>query len=130
MYCIDSKIMLRHLKNITELVMYASVSCGLAFFSRLFPAFYFPILLLRLGVFGYCAYVIGRAENNRDLALVLGGAMFIGLIGGNWDYLEVWFRFNQEYVSKLFTVSVFIITTLLGCLFYFRSLVNGRASKK
>ena len=122
--------MFRHLKNITELVLYTSVSCGLAFFGRLFPAFYFPILLLRLGVFGYCAYVIGRAENNRDLAFVLGGAMFIGLIGGNWDWIEVWFRFNQEYVSKLVTVTIFIITTLLGFSLYFRGAFNGRASKK
>lgn len=122
--------MIRHLKNITELVMYASVSCGLAFFSRLFPAFFFPVLLLRLAVLAYCFYVIGTAENNRDLALVLGGAIFIGLIGGNWDYLEIWFRFNQENLSKLITVIVFIITTLLGFTLYFKGVLNGQSSKK
>jgi hypothetical protein len=122
--------MFRHLKNITELVMYASVSCGLAFFARLFPAFYFPIVLLRLAVFAYCFYVIGTAENNRSLAFVLGGAMFIGLIGGNWDYLEVWFRFNQENLSKLITVGIFIITTLLGFYLYFNGVFNEQSSKK
>lgn len=124
------KVMFRHLKNITELVMYASVSCGLAFFGRLFPAFYFPIILLRLGVSCYCFYVIGTTENNRELAFILGGAMFIGLIGGNWDYIEVWFRFNQELVSKLITVTVFIFTTLLGGLIYFKGQMYGRTSKK
>lgn len=122
--------MIRHLKNITELILYASVSCGLAFLGRLYPAFYFPIMFLRLGVFAYCAYVIANCENNRELAFVLGGALFLGLIGGNWDYLEVYFRFNQEYLSKVMTVTLFIFTTLLGCYVYFKGLGNGTVSKK
>lgn len=56
--------MLRHLKNITELTLYASISCGLAFVGRLFPAFYFPIVLFRLGVIGYCGYVVCYQERN------------------------------------------------------------------
>lgn len=122
--------MFRHLQNITELILYASVSCGLAFFGRLFPAFYFPIMFLRLGVFAYCAYVIAGCENNRELAFVLGGALFLGLIGGNWDYLEVYFRFNQAYLSKLVMMTFFIFTTLLGSYFYFKGVLNGKASKK
>jgi len=80
--------MLRHLKNANELILYASISCGAAFIGRLYPAFYFPILLLRLGIAGYCLYVIAGAEGNRDFAILLGGALFLGLVGGYWDLIQ------------------------------------------
>lgn len=97
---------LRHLKNINELVVYASISCIAAFLGRLFPAFYFPILLLRLGVFGYCFYIISRAEGNKELAVIISGALFIGLIGGYWDLIEIYLRYKQTEIGMVLTLLI------------------------
>jgi hypothetical protein len=87
--------MIRHLSNINELVVYASLSAGAAIFSRLNPAFYFPILLLRLSVLCYAIYVIGSIQQNRPFALCLIAALILGMIGGNWDYIELQLTYNQ-----------------------------------
>ncbi len=105
--------MLRHLKNANELVLYASVSCGLAFIGRIFPAFYFPILLIRLAIFGYCAYIIAYAEGNKELAVILGGSLFIGLIGGYWDLIEVYLKFSP---SQIVTILSLVFLAVLGAL--------------
>jgi hypothetical protein len=101
---ISFKSMLRHLKNANELVLYASLSCLAAFIGRLFPAFYFPILLLRLGMFGYCFYIIAHTEGNRELAIILGGSILIGLIGGYWDLIEVYLRYKQSEIGLIITL--------------------------
>ncbi len=116
--------MLRHLQNLNELVIYASISCGAAFMGRIFPAFYYPILLLRLGVFAYCLYVIAATENNKELAIILGGALALGMIGGNWDWLEVYLRFNQELISRYVTLITCLLVATIGICIY------GKASKK
>lgn len=116
--------MLRHLQNLNELVIYASISCGAAFIGRIFPAFHSPILLLRLGVFGYCVFVIAKAEGNRELAIVLSGALVIGMIGGNWDWLEIYLQFNQELLSRYLTILICCMILVLGVLLY------GKVSKK
>lgn len=105
--------MLRHLKNANELVLYASVSCGAAFFGRVFPAFYFPILLLRLAIFGYCIYIIAHTEGNKELAVILGGSLFIGLIGGYWDLIEVYLRFDS---GKIITVISLVFLAVLAAM--------------
>ena len=92
--------MVRHLSNISELVIYASLSAGAAFFVRLNPAFYFPILLLRLSVLCYAIYVIGSIQQNRPFALCLIAALILGMIGGNWDYIELQLTYNQaEFIA-------------------------------
>jgi hypothetical protein len=102
--------MLRHLKNANELVIYASISCGAAFIGRIFPPFYFPILLLRFAIFGYCIYVIGFTEKNKELAAILGGALFIGMLGGYWDLVEVYLRFDLAKIVNIVTcISLFIL---------------------
>jgi hypothetical protein len=116
--------MLRHLQNLNELVIYASVSCGVAFIGRIFPAFHFPILLLRLGVFGYCLYVIAGTEGNKVLASLLAGALLLGMVGGNWDWLEVYLRFNQELIGRYLTIITSLLVAILGIVIY------GKASKK
>jgi len=88
--------MIRHLSNINELVIYSSLSCGAAFFVRSHPSFYFPILLLRLSILAYALYVIGSIQQNRPFALCLIAALSLGLIGGNWDYLELQLTYNQS----------------------------------
>lgn len=122
--------MLRHVKNINELVLYASISCGLAYTARLNPAFQFPILLLRLGTLGYCGYVIAIAENNKDLAIVVGGAILIGTIGGYWDLIEV----HTKYVSPETTITATLLAlTVLGTISYIlnqRSKENGKTREK
>ena len=122
--------MLRHLKNLNELVLYASISCGAAFLSRLSPAFLFPIILLRLGVLGYCLYVIATIEKNREFAMILGGALFLGMIGGYWDYLEIYVRYNQETIAKLLSLLIFVILAGIGLVVYLGGSKNGSRSIK
>lgn len=106
--------MLRHLQNANELVLYASLSCGAAFLGRILPPFYFPILLLRLGIFSYCAFVIFRAEGQRELALVIGASLFLGMLGGYWDLIEIHLRYNlAQVVTVLTSVVLFIVTGLV-----------------
>jgi CDP-diglyceride synthetase len=119
---------MRHLKNLNELVLYASVSCGCAFVGRLFPALYFPVLLLRLAIFLYCAYVIANLEQNKELTLILGSAILIGMIGGYWDLIEVWLRYDFNSIAQLITITLLFIASLLGLFIYTRN--NGKASQK
>jgi len=124
----DKKAVLRHLKNTNELVLYASFSCGAAYLGRLLPPFYFPILLLRLGIFAYCIYVVGNLEKNKEFAVILGGAIFLGMIGGYWDYLELLIKYDSpKVVSSLATAA--LLSLAIGTIIYqVRS--NGQTSKK
>lgn len=119
---------MRHLKNANELVLYAAISCGVAFIGRLVPAFYFPILLLRLGILFYCLYVIANLEKNREMATIIGSSLFIGMLGGYWDLIEVWLRYDLSAISHLITITLLFIASLLGLYIYVRS--NGQTSKK
>jgi hypothetical protein len=122
-----NKIM-RHLKNVNELVVYAVISCGVAFIGRLIPAFYFPILLLRLAILLYCLYVIANLENNKELAIIIGVSLFIGMLGGYWDLIEVWIRYDFAAISQIITILLLLIASLLGLYIYARG--NGKASEK
>jgi hypothetical protein len=119
--------MLRHLKNANELVIYATISCGAAFIGRILPAFYFPILLLRLAIFGYCIYVIGFTEKNKELAVILGGALFIGMVGGYWDLIEVYLRYD---LAKILNTITFVLLFLLFVSAMIIKVHHGKASKK
>lgn len=120
--------MLRHLKNANELILYASISCGAAFIGRMFPAFYFPILLLRLGIAGYCLYVIAGTEGNKELAILLGGALFLGMLGGYWDLIEVYLRYDAPRIISSVMLVACILLTALGIVLHFKT--NGKASKR
>lgn len=122
--------MLRHLQNLNELVIYAGLSCGAAFIARIFPAFYFPILLLRLGVLGYCVFVIAKAEGNRELAGVIGAAILLGVIGGNWDWFEVWLRFNSDQIAGVFCLVLLGCLGIVGFYLFIQGGSNGKTSKK
>lgn len=107
--------MLRHLKNSQELVLYASLSCGVGFVARLIPAFYIPILLLRLGIFVYCFWILFKAEGQKELAILIGSALLIGLIGANLDLLEIEVRYNlPSLVSRVTAVLVFLALAVVG----------------
>ena len=93
--------MLRHLKNFNELCLYASISCGLAFFARLNPAFFLPILLLRLCILIYSFFIIGRIEDNRIFGYCLGASIFVGLVGGYWDVIELNLAYNQQQIINI-----------------------------
>jgi hypothetical protein len=119
---------MRHLKNVNELVLYAVISCGVAFIGRLVPAFYFPILLLRLAIFLYCLYVIASLEKNRELAVIIGTSLFVGMLGGYWDLIEIWLRYDLSAISQLVTITLLFIASLLGLFIYVRS--HGKTSQK
>jgi hypothetical protein len=121
--------MLRHLKNANELVLYASISCGAAYLARLNPPFHFPIMLLRLGVLGYCLYIIAIAEGNKELAIIVGGSLLIGMIGGYWDLIEVHSKYvSPETTLTLTTAALAVLVTLY--ILNQRSKQDGKASKK
>jgi hypothetical protein len=119
---------MRHLKNANELVLYAAISCGAAFLGRLFPALYFPILLLRLAIFLYCIYVIAALEKNRELALIIGSSLFIGMLGGYWDLIEIWLRYDLSAIAQLITITLLFIASLLGLFIYIKG--NATTSQK
>ena len=116
--------MLRHLRNSQELVLYASISCAAAFLGRILPPFYFPILLLRLGIFAYCLFVIAKAEGNRELAIIIGSALFIGMMGGYWDLIEIHLRYNLSHVISTITAIVLFLIAGLVVVYQVRS--NGK----
>jgi hypothetical protein len=87
--------MIRHLSNINELIIYSSLSCGAAIFVRFNPAFYFPVLMLRLALLGYALYVVGNIQSNRPFAYCLLAALSLGWLGGYWDYFELQLLHNQ-----------------------------------
>ena len=120
--------MLRHLKNANELVIYASISCGAAFIGRIFPAFYFPILLLRLGISGYCLYIIAGTEGNKELAIILGGALFIGMLGGYWDLMEVWLRYDSHRIVSTVMLVGCVLLIALGIVLHVKT--NGQTRKR
>jgi hypothetical protein len=100
--------MLRHLRNATELSLYAGFSCSSAFLVRLHPSLFFPVLLLRLAILGYCWYVIAKAEGNKELATVLGAAVTLGWIGGYWDFIEVYLNYDQQTIIFWLTVMILV----------------------
>lgn len=122
--------MLRHLKNTNELILYASISCGAAFVGRLYPAFFFPILLLRIGVFAYCIYVIASLERNREMAIILGGSLFLGLVGGYWDLIEVWLRFDAERITTAVSIIAIFLAFVIGLYLQMRSMRDAKSSKR
>lgn len=106
--------MLRHLKNFNELVLYASISCGLSFFVRLNPSFFWCVLLLRLCVLGYSFYIIAGIEDNRVFGACLGASVLVGLIGGNWDWLELQLKYNQSsIISTALLIAIFPLIALI-----------------
>lgn len=122
--------MLRHLKNTNELILYASLSCGAAFVGRLYPAFFFPILLLRIGIFGYCIYVIANLERNREMAVILGSSLLLGLIGGYWDLIEVWLRFDAERITNAISLMAIFSALGIGLYLQIRSMRDGKSTKR
>ena len=122
--------MLRHLKNTNELILYASISCGAAFVGRLYPAFFFPILLLRIGVFAYCVYVIASLEKNREMAIILGGSLFLGMVGGYWDLIEVWLRFDVERITTTVSIIAIFSAFVIGLYLQMRSMRDAKSSKR
>lgn len=79
---------MNHLKMINELVLYAGISCLVAFFTRQNPVFFYPIFLLRIAIISYCWFVMPRTP----LAFVIIIALMLGWIGGYWDSIEGYFH--------------------------------------
>lgn len=121
--------MYRHLKNINELVFYAGLSCLASFIAREFPGLWVPIGLLRLGVFAYCTWLLVVAENNKVVAGLIGSSILIGGIGGYWDYIEIWLRFDNEKVSRIITIS-FCGLLALGGIVLQVYINNGKTTSK
>ena len=93
-FLIGGILMFRHLKNFNELVLYASISCGLSYFARVNPLYFYPVLLFRLCVLGYSVYIISGVEGNKVFATLLMSAVAVGLVGGYWDLIELYLRFD------------------------------------
>lgn len=96
--------MIRHLKNFQELAVYGGVSCAVAFFVRINPAFFYPVLLLRISILLYCFYIIALTENQKNIAVILSAAIFIGWLGSSWDLIEIYFNFDFEGILTQATV--------------------------
>jgi hypothetical protein len=115
--------MIRHLKNFNELSLYAGVSCAFAFFVRLNPAFFYPVLLLRISILLYCFYIIALTENEKSIAVILGAAIFIGWLGGYWDLFEIYINFD---LSNILTKAITLIAIPLIAASLYLSVRNGK----
>lgn len=110
--------MLRHLKNINELILYSAISCGLSWFSRLNPTFFYVVLLGRLSVLAYCFYIVSGVENNKIFSYCLAASLLLGIVGGYWDWLEIQMRFNSVSIISnsliILVVLIVVIALFLG----------------
>lgn len=86
-------------------------------------------MLLRIGVFSYCIWVVTLGENNKILAGIISSAVLIGMVGGYWDYIDVILQFNPEAISRTITIVVCTLVAITGIAIQVRS-ANGKASKK
>lgn len=107
--------MLRHLKNINELIIYSAISCGLSWFSRLNPTFFYVVMLSRLSVLAYCVYIISGIEGNKVFSYCLGASLLLGIIGGYWDVIEINLKFNAVSIvsNGLIILVVALIASML-----------------
>jgi|APGre2960657373_1045057.scaffolds.fasta_scaffold208056_2 hypothetical protein len=108
--------MLRHLKNINELIIYSAISCGLSWFSRLNPTFFYVVLLARLSVLAYCVYIISGIEGNKIFSYCLGASLLLGIIGGYWDLIEINLTFNA--VSIVSNTLLILVVALIGSMLF------------
>jgi hypothetical protein len=107
--------MLRHLKNINELIIYTAISCGLSWFSRLNPTFFYVVLLARLSLLAYCVYIVSGIEGNKIFSYCLGASLLLGIVGGYWDLIEIQLRFNAVSIvsNGLIILVVMLIAIML-----------------
>jgi hypothetical protein len=108
--------MFRHLKNINELIIYSAISCGLSWFSRLNPTFFYVVLLGRLSVLAYCFYIISGVEGNKIFSYCLGASLLLGIIGGYWDLIEINLTFNA--VSIISNTLLILVVALIGSMLF------------
>lgn len=108
--------MLRHLKNINELIIYSAISCGLSWFSRLNPTFFYVVMLARLSVLAYCFYIISGIEGNKIFSYCLGASLLLGIIGGYWDAIEINLKFNA--VSIVSNGLIILVVLLIGIMLF------------
>lgn len=104
--------MYRNLKNLCEFVLWASASCGLAFFVRIFESWWFPVLMLRIGFTLYCLYNVLNApkKSMKFSYCFIGGAVSFGLLGGYWDFLEVILHYQQGEIIGILSALAIAIT--------------------
>lgn len=94
---------MRHIKNIQELVLYSAVSCSLAFFTRMFPYMTYPTIMLRLGLAGYCLYIIGTIEGEHIVVNLILASIFLGWLGGYWDHIHLIAQYNTQAILATIT---------------------------
>jgi len=106
--------MLRHLKNINELIIYSAISCGLSWFSRLNPTFFYVVMLARLSVLAYCIYIVSGVEGNKIFSYCLGASLLLGMLGGYWDLIEINLKFNAvSIISNFLVVTVVLLIAIM-----------------
>lgn len=110
--------MIRHLKNINELILYASISCGSGFLVRLIPSFLIPVLVSLLVALFYYWYVVGVAESNKLVATIITAALAVGFICGHADWLELYLRYNSVLIARYVSIISCLILVLLAMVGY------------
>lgn len=107
---------MRHLKNFQELAVYGGLSCAVAFFVRINPAFFYPVLLLRISILLYCFYIIALTENEKSIAVILGAAIFVGWLGSSWDLFEIYLNFDLDGILTQ-VITVIGIVFIAACIY-------------
>jgi hypothetical protein len=53
-------------------------------------------------------------EDNKVFGVCLGASVLVGLIGGNWDWVELQFKYNQSsIISNALLLAIFPLVALI-----------------
>lgn len=107
---------MRPLKHFNELVLYAGLSCQLAFATRLLDFLFYPALLLRLILLWYCIDLMLNVQKSRLIGLALCAALLIGWAGGYSDLIVLYLRFDPETMLRF--VLLFILLPLIAFILF------------
>lgn len=57
----------------------------------------------------YSFFVIGKIEDNQIFGYCLGASIFLGLVGGYWDVIELNLQYNQQQIVNIVALSLGIL---------------------
>ena len=109
---------MRHLKNISELSTYASLTTLAIFLGRAYNDFEIPVLMATLAIASYCFYLLS-VESKKPVAYLILFAILIGFFGSYYDYMKLLMKYTPNLVMvRVLGFSTGIVMLFLGVKYY------------